>query len=426
MNYLTKSALFVVFFIFAAVGPNLQAQTAAAGGPESKVEASISFPKIDRHPCVSVEQTSFFLRDFIPSLLAVPHYNPESSDPFQIDLRGRNLSSFDLRGSLTDLLHADFDTRTIWPPTDYLPKEFDWKKIMELGKNPGLGVRKLHDRGVTGRGVGIAIIDKVLLVDHQEFAGRIRLYEEINIKSNAAPEMHGSAVASIAVGKTIGVAPEADLYYIGSDTGDWGGPNGFTFNFRYYAQGIRRMLEINKQLLPERKIRAIAMQIGWDKSQAGYDDITAACNEAKAAGMLIISSSVEETHGFKFHGLGRSPLANPDDFASFEPGSFWAREFPNPFYQGRLFIPMDSRTLAGYLGDDEYFFCSQGGWSWCTPYIAGVYALACQVKPAITPDEFWSLAVKTGRTIEIDRKGKKAPLGPIIDPVALIDALKAQ
>jgi len=211
MNYLTKSAAFVVFFVLATVGANLQAQTAAAGGPESKVEAPISFPKIDRHPCVSVEQTSFFLRDFIPSLLVVPHYNPESSDPFQIDLRGRNLSSFDLRGSLTDLLHANFDTRTVWPTADYLPKEFDWKKIMELGKNPGLGLRKLHDRGVTGRGVGIAIIDKVLLVDHQEFAGRIRLYEEINMKPNAAPEMHGSAVASIAVGKTIGVAPGADL-----------------------------------------------------------------------------------------------------------------------------------------------------------------------------------------------------------------------
>ena len=29
-------------------------------------------------------------------------------------------------------------------------------------------------------------------------------------------QMHGPAVSSIAVGKTVGVAPEADLYYIGS------------------------------------------------------------------------------------------------------------------------------------------------------------------------------------------------------------------
>ncbi len=354
----------------------------------------------------------------------MPHYNPQSQEGFQIDLRGLSLAPMDLTQSLNELLHADFDSRTVWPPADKLPKEFDVKRIMELGKNPGLGVRKLHARGVTGRGVGIAIIDQVLLVDHQEYAGQLRLYEEINVKPDTYAQMHGPAVASIAVGKTVGVAPEADLYYIGSWTGDWEGPEGFTYNFQYYARGVRRMLEINKQLPPERKIRAIAMQIGWSKEAKGFDDITAACKEAKDAGMLVISSSVEQTHGFKFHGLGRSLLADPDVFTSFEPGGFWGREFPRPFYQGRLFVPMDSRTLASMCGADEYFFCSQGGWSWCTPYIAGVYALACQVKPSITPDEFWSLAMKTGQTIEIDRNGKKGPLGPIIDPVALIDTLK--
>lgn len=30
----------------------------------------------------------------------------------------------------------------------------------------------------TGRGVGIAIIDLTLLVDHQEYSGQLRLYEE--------------------------------------------------------------------------------------------------------------------------------------------------------------------------------------------------------------------------------------------------------
>ncbi len=54
----------------------------------------------------------------------------------------------------------------------------------------------------------------VLLVDHQEYRDRIRLYEEINIDKGTPAQMHGAAVASIAVGKTVGVAPEADLYYI--------------------------------------------------------------------------------------------------------------------------------------------------------------------------------------------------------------------
>ena len=84
---------------------------------------------------------------------------------------------------------------------------------------------------------------------------------------------------------------------------------------------------------------------------------------------------------------------------------------------------MDSRTLASFTGADEHFFCRSGGWSWSIPYIAGVYALACQVEPKITPERFWELAMKTGRTIQLERDGKQVPFGPIIDPSALIDAI---
>ncbi len=64
-----------------------------------------------------------------------------------------------------------------------------------------------------------------------------------------------------------------------------------------------------------------------------------------------------------------------------------------------------------------------GGWSWSIPYLAGAYCLAAQVHPSITPEEFWALALKTGRTTRIEQGGKQLPLGPILDPTALIDAL---
>ena len=289
------------------------------------------------------------------------------------------------------------------------------------GKNPGLGVRGLHARGITGRGVGLAIIDQALLIEHQEYKDRLRLYEEIQVNPGSPPQMHGAAVASLAVGKTVGVAPEADLYYIGSSVTDFGG---LVANFRHYAQAIRRILQVNTQLPAERKIRVISMQVGWERFQLGYSDIAAACNDAKAAGLFVVSSSLEDVHGFKFNGMGRSPLADPDKFESYEPGIFWGVEFPAATWlAGRLLVPMDSRSKACYLGPNEYFFCRQGGWSWSIPFIAGIYALACQVDPKITPDRFWELARKTGRTIPLKRDGKEVPLGPIMDPVALIDAL---
>jgi hypothetical protein len=85
---------------------------------------------------------------------------------------------------------------------------------------------------------------------------------------------------------------------------------------------------------------------------------------------------------------------------------------------------MDSRTTASPGGADEYVFYREGGWSWSIPYIAGVYALAAQVKPEITPDEFWRLALQTGQTIELKQNGILYELGTILDPIALITELQ--
>ncbi len=379
------------------------------------------FPKIDRRP-----QPETFNRG---ALASIPTYNPNSDDGWQVDLRNYDLSGLDLRPSSNDLMYADFDSQTTWPPAERMPPDFDWKRMMELGKNPGLDMRVLHAHGINGQGVGIAIIDQPLLVDHQEYAERLQLYEEINIKAPGdRAAMHGAAVASIAVGKTIGVAPQADLYYIGSWTGDWGvGPQGFEWNFQYYAQAVRRVLKINEQLPEGRKIRVIAMQVGWMPDKKGYDDITAAVNEAKSDGLFVVSSSIEETYSFQLLGLGRAPLNDPDQSESYEPGMFWARSFFNgPRLTSCLLVPMDSRTTASPTGAGEYVFYRQGGLSWAIPYVAGMYALAAQVNPSITPDQFWSQALKTGRTIQVKHNGRQVSLGTILDPAALVTTLANQ
>jgi hypothetical protein len=157
---------------------------------------------IARHP--SPADYSFY-NNQNPTLPA--KFDPDSSNFFQNDYRSTNLSALDLTHSLDGLLTSDFDTKTVWPSTKKLPAGFDIQKIMEFGKDPGLGIRHLHAQGITGSGVGIAIIDQPMLVDHQEYATRLRLYEEINVAPNEHSAMHGPAVASIAVGKTVGVAP---------------------------------------------------------------------------------------------------------------------------------------------------------------------------------------------------------------------------
>jgi hypothetical protein len=86
---------------------------------------------------------------------------------------------------------------------------------------------------------------------------------------------------------------------------------------------------------------------------------------------------------------------------------------------------MDSRTTASPTGIDNFVFYREGGWSWSIPYIAGLYALAAQANPEITPEEFWFTALKTGKVVQIRHDGVNYPLGPIIDPVALVMAIKS-
>lgn len=177
-------------------------------------------------------------------------------------------------------MYADFDTRTRWPSTDKMSSIFDWSQILEMGKNPGLGIHQLHAQGVTGYGVGIAIIDQTLLVDHQEYVNKLLLYEEADDIQGAwlKTQMHGPAVASIAVGKTVGVAPQADLYYIATAMCSMGTYE--SVDFACLAKSVRRIVEINRMLPTDRKIRVLSISIGWSPQSEGYDEITAAVQEA--------------------------------------------------------------------------------------------------------------------------------------------------
>jgi hypothetical protein len=308
-----------------------------------------------------------------------------------------------------------------------MPADFDWQKILELGKNPGLGIRSLHAMGIDGRNVGIAIIDLPMIIDHEEYSDQLRLYEEIDIDPALESEMHGPAVASIAVGKTIGVAPKADLYVIAAYPGDGfaEGQDKFTYNFQYYAQAIRRILEINQGLPTGNKIRVISISAGWTADKKGAEEMDAAVQKAKDAGLLVVTANLKQTYGLHFLGGGRDPLADPDQFTSYGPELFSANDFYNDSnrFKDWLVVPMDSRTTAGPHGAQDYVFYRQGGASWSIPYLAGVYALAAQVKPSITPDEFLALTLRTGRTIQLSHDGKTIRFGPILDPVSLMQAL---
>jgi hypothetical protein len=363
----------------------------------------------------------------IPSrrLTSVPVYDPESGRHAQVDLRGADLSHVK-QAPASDLRHADFDSKTVWP--DELPAGFDPGAIMELGKDPGLNVRALHEQGITGEGIGIGVIDMALLTDHSEYADRLRLYEEIHAPATFPAHMHGCAVASIALGKHIGVAPRANLYFIAVQNSSYTAERKVQIDFAGVAAGIHRLLDINETLTPPRKIRVISLSVGWSPGQRGYQEAMQAVERGTHQGVFVLSTVLRNTHGLRFDGLGREAMADPNHYESYGPGSWWANRFWGGdlrFKPGtRLCVPMDGRTTASPSGPNDYVHYDNSGWSWAVPWIAGLYALACEVQPEITPEVFWAKALSTGRNIRLHGQGEDIEFGTLADPVALISELR--
>lgn len=344
-------------------------------------------------------------------------------DNLGFDFRCADISQADL-GKLGDrLVYASFDDQTKWP--DIIPKEYDREKLMELGRDPGLGVRALHEQGITGKGVGIAILDQALLVDHEEYGDRLRLYQEYHSAVGDVASMHGGAVSSIALGKTTGVAPDALLYYIADDVGS-GDDENFVRDMRYYAKDIERLIALNKTLPQEEKIRVISMSVGYLPDTIGAAEMDEAIARARDAGIAVVWVSDRDSLAGVFTGMGRDPYGDPNDLQTVRPGYYLEEYIRNGEYTGAdsVLVPMDCRTTAANTGPEGYAFYSISGASWKVPYVAGLYALACQVKPEVTFEEFVKAAQETAHPVTVPIEGREVPYGNVVDPAALLAKLQ--
>lgn len=311
---------------------------------------------------------------------------------------GVSLARLDLRGQEATLRKMPFDSRTRWPSADRLPEGFDPNRLLKEGKNPGLGVRGLHDQGIDGQGVGIAIIDQPLLRNHKEYADRIVQYEPIEVPW-VPVQMHGPPVSSIAVGKDCGVAPKASLYYYAVPPWKW------TDN-KPWADLLNRIVEFNETLGDKPRIRVVSISLGMFSQRPNFDAWTQAVENASRHGILVVTC---DPSFLRLATLRRDPSGDFDD--------------PNCYRTGRysdtrpaLCVPAGNRTTASHQGPDVYTYDVEGGMSWAVPYLAGLAALACQVDPQTAPArivELWTAtAVKTAA-------------GPVVNPPKFIEAVRA-
>lgn len=373
------------------------------------------------------------------------------------DARGFDVSKVYL--SKTELLNLTIDKTTVLSER----QKSHLQVPLENGKNPGLGVRALHEQGITGNGVKIAIIDQPLGA-HKEYADRVMNYEEIGYEDSPGwlegASMHGAAVTSIAAGKNVGVAPEADIVYIAAlnitekpaelnkikehlqkqiespdmtetfkrfykEDLDNIESRGYANQNKNYADAINKVLDMNKKLPAEEKIPVISISWGFNRNMPDYDTIEKAMARAKAEGVFVVSTAMREFYKTEFNGANRNPSGNPDDPKEYRAGAFWANHstsIPRGIRNKMLLVPMDHRTVADYKDDNSYRYeGNDGGMSWAVPYLAGTYALAKQANPNVTPEQFLKEAFSTSDEC---KNSDGILVGRLINPQKLIEKLK--
>lgn len=327
-------------------------------------------------------------------------------EPYQ-DVRSQNLSKFNksLGESLIKTLW--FDQSTIWFGQDRQIAQ----NILELGMNPGLGVRALHAEGITGKGVTVAIIDQPVILEHSEFEGKIVKYRDMGTgEASDQGSMHGPAVTSLLVGEHIGTAPGANIYYVAIPS--------WLLDAQYYADALEWIIEENEKLPQGSKIRAVSVSATpsgiWSetKNAEAWD---AAYQRATEVGILVLDCSYE-------NGITvpcTYDLHDPDNVAKCIPN--WTGLTDSPHV--RLNIPT-SRTTATEVVNMHvgfsYQYTGRGGLSWTTPYLAGVLAMGWQINPNLMGSQLLDMLYSTayeidGSTGVIDPRGFIEVVGQTVE-----------
>jgi len=298
------------------------------------------------------------------------------------DVRWKDLSKINLGRKCDFIKTLTFNKETIWPKSSRMPKRCDPDELLTKAMNPGLGVRKLHEQGITGKGVNVAIIDQPMYLDHPEFVGKILKYYDTGCGSQSS--MHGPAVASLLVGTNCGTAPDARVYYAAVPS--------WKRDTAYEAKALNWIIEENKDLPASQKIRVVSVSAASsspnvrDKNQHMWGRARA---RAEAAGIMVLDCTSE----YGFIGKCWYNARVPESVRRCTPG--------DPRYDfnitDHLLVPSAPRTTAEEYdkGDCSYQYCGSGGLSWSIPYCAGVLALGWQIRPDLTQEQMRELLFKS-------------------------------
>lgn len=285
-----------------------------------------------------------------------------------------------------------FSDKTVFPDTGNLPAGYDPDALMEWGKDPGLNVDILHKHGFTGKGAVIAYVDQPA-APHEQY-GSANLHYTNNTENESS--MHGPAVLSLLSGKDIGTAPEAEVYFYGMAA--------WELDQTKHAQCLYQIIEQNKQLPEDKKIRMVAFSDNINTEEKHPKEFRKAVTACEEAGIMVWFCGEYGCASF----LPFSDKNLPENVI--EDAEYREAKFSTDL----VYVPTSGRTVAATEGSSYIYWGGNGGASWAMPYVFGLYAIAIEIDPALTQYALTELVASTA----YDCNGIK-----LVNPVGFISAV---
>lgn len=263
-----------------------------------------------------------------------------------------------------------------------------------------IGIKELHRRGFTGKGVGIAIIDTGIS-PHRDFTRpRYRISRFLDfIKKRQTPyddNGHGTFVAGVAAGngyssggKYIGMAPNASIYALKS--------------MDILGQGDSvNILEAMQWILDNYKntnIRVVSLSLGAFPGSAAVDVLATGAERLWDEGLFVVAAagnSGPKTRTITTPGVSAKLLTvgASDDKRTMTPRDDTIADFSSRGPAGRyikpdIVAPGVNITSTQYFSpnDKQNIYTTMSGTSVATPMVAGAAAVLLEMHPDLTPPE---------------------------------------
>lgn len=298
-----------------------------------------------------------------------------------LDLSQKDLSNV----SLEVLSKVAFSSSTIWPTQTKLPEGFDPQRILVYSTTTSGAVVKLHNQGINGEGVSIAVIDN-------RFQGENHIeFESANLTrctlSNAQigdSHFHMEDVLAKLCGENLGIAPKSRvLYYEVSDEEDCS------------LDVMNALKDIKDRILDGEKIRIINYSYSLTDDDCPFK-YQQECIQLVEELRLLSCELIDSTRfGEDFFCCGTNCLNVDDNIDYYSPASFAKGKPYESKIKDKINILCSGRSIPEFCSNTGYKYESIDCFSWTIPQCVGFYALSLQINPNLTFEQFTELCQKS-------------------------------